>query len=201
MYLLTFQNHGGYEQNDSSLDTVHVRNDFSGLTDDIEEYLSSIKLSGEAFRELTDYFSSVDRNVIICMVGDHAPPFIKDLPERDSMLIEDTSINQRAVPYVIWSNFDAKYEGYTDYVSMVDLAPMVLSAAGLPLSIFYKNILDLHELLPIRTSEGKYVDKDYHVGLYSSESNYYDRINEYYYMEYNTFLKEDQFIESLFDSR
>ena len=72
-YLLTFQNHGGYEQNASELDTVHIKNDFGDLSDDVEEFLSSLYLSAKAFRELTEYFTTVDRDVIICMVGDHAP--------------------------------------------------------------------------------------------------------------------------------
>ena len=56
-YLLTFQNHGGYEQNDDSLDTIHVEGDFADLADDMNEYLSSIELSGKALKELTEFFS------------------------------------------------------------------------------------------------------------------------------------------------
>ena len=35
MYMLTFQNHGGYEKNDDSLDVIHVSEDFGDLTDDL----------------------------------------------------------------------------------------------------------------------------------------------------------------------
>lgn len=198
MFLLTFQNHGGYEQNEASLDTVHTGKDFGSLTDDVDEYLSSIKLSAEAFRELTDYYSECDRDVIICMVGDHAPSFITSLPGREGQIAEMESIIQRSVPYVIWSNFDADFEMYTEYASMVDLVPMVLKASGMPLSPFYQNILVLHEVLPVRTSEGLYMDKSMQLGRYNSESEYYDLLNQYYYMEYNSLLEDEEYQKQLF---
>lgn len=198
LFLLTIQNHGGYEQNEASLDTVHTGKDFGSLTDDVDEYLSSIKLSAEAFRELTDYYSECDRDVIICMVGDHAPSFITSLPGREGRTAEMESIIQRSVPYVIWSNFDADFEMYTEYASMVDLVPMVLKASGMPLSSFYQNILNLHEILPVRTSEGLYMDQSMQLGQYNSESEYYDLLNQYYYMEYNSLLEDEEYQKQLF---
>lgn len=140
----------------------------------------------------------MDRDVIICMVGDHAPSFISELPAKEDKLIDDDSINMRAVPYVIWSNFDIDISCDTDYASMVDLVPMVLDAAQLPLSAFYENILELHEELPIRTSEGKGVNTELQVSQYSEESPYYDLWSRYYYMEYNSLLETDEYLERLF---
>lgn len=198
IYLLTYQNHGGYEQNDSSMDTVHVTEDFGDLTDDVNEYLSSIKLSAEAFAALTEYYSTIDREVIICMVGDHAPSFISNLPQNQNIEIEDNSINQRAVPYVIWSNFDVDHSKYYEYASMVDLMPMVLDATNIPLSTYYHHILDLHEVLPIRTSDGKGVNRELEVSQYSIEHEYYDLWSSYYYLEYNSLLQGEEYYEELF---
>ena len=200
IYLLTFQNHGGYEQNDSSLDTVHTQKDFGDFTDDINEYLSSVRLSGEAFCKLTQHFQEKDRRVIICMVGDHAPSFINNIEIKESSGIQDNSINMRTVPYIIWTNYDVETSIYTEYASMVDLMPMVLKLSGIPLSHFYNTILDLHEELPIRTSDGKYVDRNYSVGMYEENDKYYDCLNEYYYMEYNSLLKGKEYKESLFST-
>ena len=75
-YLLTFQNHGGYELNDASLDTVHVLDDLGDLTDDVNEYLSSLRISADSFHSLIDYYAGSERKTIICMVGDHLPPFL-----------------------------------------------------------------------------------------------------------------------------
>lgn len=132
------------------------------------------------------------------MVGDHAPSFISELPAKEDKLIDDDGINMRTVPYVVWSNFDMDIACYTDYASMVDLIPMVLKAAQMPLSTFYKNILELHEKLPVHTSEGKGVNRELKVSQYSEESPYYDLWSRYYYMEYNSLLETGEYLEKLF---
>ena len=200
-YLLTYQNHGGYEQNGPELDTVHVANDFGGLTDDIEEYLSSISLSAEAFRKLTEYFDSSERDVIICMVGDHAPSFISSLPYTRSENEHEKEIAKRTVPYVIWSNYDVQFEDNTEYVSMTDLVPMLLDAADMPMTTFYSFILKLHDILPVRTSNGIVMDKYGNTGIYSSDSPYYDILSKYYYLEYNSLLSDEEYFRDLFELR
>ncbi len=200
-YLLTFQNHGGYEQNPPELDTINIRNDFGELTDDIEEFLSSIRLSAEAFRDLTEYFKTVDRDVIICMVGDHAPSFINSLPETKGRTQQENEIAKRAVPYVLWANHDIYIPESTEYVSMVDLLPMMLKAEKMPISPWYKYILELHDVIPIRTANGIYMDKDGNTGVFSAESPYYDLISRYYYMEYNSLSAYPDYREELFELR
>lgn len=190
MYLMTYQNHGGYEQNDASLDTVHAGQMYGDASDDVDEFLSSVQLSASAFRELTEYFAASDRDVIICMAGDHAPPFIQNMAAREGNPVSDIGISRRLVPYVIWSNRDLTPDSYTDYAALTDLAPMVLKAAGLPLSSYYKEILDLHEILPIRTSDGKYVDRDLQTGQLGEDAAIDELMQRYYYMEYNM-LQED----------
>lgn len=197
MYLLTFQNHGGYEQNNASSDIVHVETDFGDLTDDMNEYLTSIKSSAEAFRELTEYFKNSDRDVIVCMVGDHAPAFIADLPNDTDSPADDETLNKCIVPYVIWSNFNANVTSYIDYATMTDLIPMTLKAAGLPLSAFYKTVLELHEELPIRTKTGKYYDRSFQSGAFEDNSDI-PLLSEYYYMVYNSLHRSDDYIDELY---
>ena len=196
-YLLTYQNHGGYEQNEDPADTVLVETDFGAVTDDVNEYLSSIKLSAEAFRELTDYFKDSQRDVIICMVGDHAPSIISDLPNDVESPITDSNLNKCTVPYVVWSNFDADVTSYTDYMSMTDLVPMTLKAAGLPLSAFYNTVLNLHEEYPIRTKSGRYYDRDFKSGSFGADSEI-RLLSDYYYMEYNSLHAGDDYLDDLF---
>ena len=199
MYLLTFQNHGGYEQNDASLDTIHVQGDFGSLTDDLNEYLSSLQLSAEAFRSITDYFSEKERNVIVCMVGDHAPSFISELPAKKAMSFEESEIAKRTVPFVIWTNYDTEVSLYTEYASMVDLFPMLMHIAGIPQTAFFHYILDLHEQVPVRTSTNVYYTRDGRYGMLEEDDPYYNLIMQYYYMEYNSLLNSDNYISRLFE--
>ena len=199
VYLLTFQNHGGYEQNDASMDTVHVRNDFGDLTDDLDEYLSSLELSAKAFRELAEYYAECERKVIICMVGDHAPSFITSLPAKSGMSFEESEIAKRLVPYVIWSNYGAEIPSYSEYASMVDLLPMVMEAAGLPLPTFYRYILDLHEDYPVRTANGLYMDAEGNYGSIFDDPQARGRMSIYYNMEYNSLTTDGSYRSELFE--
>ena len=99
-YLLTYQNHGSYDQNDSSLDTVHPLGFDGRLKEEVGEYLSSVKLSARAIHRLTTYFSQQARPVVVCMIGDHAPPFIGQLPS----VRQDKEEGLRQVPFMIWNN-------------------------------------------------------------------------------------------------
>ncbi|MBQ8305569.1 MAG: LTA synthase family protein [Blautia sp.] len=198
MYLLTLQNHVGWEQNEDSLDTVHTGVDFGDLTDDINEYMSTIELSAHAFRKLTEYFETVDRPVIVCMVGDHAPSFIKDLPCGQDYTEEEAAMARRTVPYVIWSNRKLSYPENTGYASMTDLLPLIAESAGLPESAYYRMILTLRDTLPVRTSYGRYRTTEGEIGIFKKSSPYYDLLQKYYYLEYNGLRAGNDYLRDAF---
>ncbi len=198
LYLLTLQNHGGFEKNDASLDTVHTTLDFGNLTDDINEYLSSVQLSAEAFHELTDYYKSVSKPVIICMVGDHAPSFITSMPQNERNSGMDTEISMRTVPYAIWSNYGVDFEINSEYVSLVDIVPLILKSASMPLSPFYQTVITLNNEIPVRTSNGLYIDKNGVTGTYSINDDKFDELNKYYCLEYNSLMGSDEYRKELF---
>ncbi len=197
-YLLTFQNHGDYEQNEDKWDRVHTTKDYGDLSDDINEYLTSVSMSADALHKLTDYFSGVDRPVILCMVGDHAPWLIKQLNANRPMTEKERDIMQREVPYILWSNYDLDISQNTELASMTDLISMILSAAKMPLTPYYQGILDLHKVLPVRTSDGDYLDAEETIGTWDENSPYYEQLSQYYYMEYNGLSGGEDYREELF---
>ena len=199
IYLLTYQNHGGYEQNPSEFDKVHTNADFGEFTDDVNEYLTGVQMSAEAFRELTDYFSTSDRPVIICMLGDHAPSFISSIPSSTGMSDENREIAVRSVPYVIWANFEMHTDcGPADYASMVDLAPIILKSAGLPLTAYYQTILDLHKDIPVRTSQGTFMKEDGAIENIDPNREDCQKMMQYYYLEYNALNGGKEYQEQFF---
>lgn len=196
LYLLTYQNHGGWEQNEAALDTVHAANVPEELSGQVDEYLTSVELSVRAFLELTAYFENADRPVIVCMVGDHGPSFLEHL-EPKSTAAEEAAILARATPYAIWANFPLDTAKGGD-ARMVDLVPMVLEQAGLPLTPYYETILDLHEAIPVRTSDGVTMDRDGNVGKYTYGSPGSELLTQYFYMEYNGLTAGNDFMPDLF---
>ena len=197
-YLLTFQNHGGYKQNDSSFDVIHLNNHYGNLTEEINEFLSSVSLSATAFYDLIEYFSTISRPVIVCMIGDHAPSFISEIGSDKVISTLPIDIAQRIVPFVIWSNYDISFPANLNYASMVDLMPIVIEAAGLPLTSFQKTILSLHERVPLRLYNGTYIDSENNIGNYSPTSPYHDLLSDYFFMEYNGLSQGNDYMEELF---
>lgn len=197
MYLLTFQNHGGYEQNSPEADTINVEADYGPMTDDVNEYLSSIEKSSHAFGYLIDELSKSERPVIVLMVGDHAPSFIAELPvsTKDNV---NSSIIQRTVPYYIWSNTQLDPDAFVDTSTLTDLIPMILDSAGMPLSPYYELINQLHESVPVRTSDGLYYGKNNDAISYTYDSVYYEMIRDYYFMEYNSLNHGNDYLPGLF---
>lgn len=197
-YMLTYQNHGGYEQNDSPSDLIHINNDFGDLTDDINEYLSSVSLSAQAFHDLIDHLRKSNRPVIVCMVGDHAPWFVEEFPSNKGFSEEETEIEKRKVPFVMWSNIGISFSENLDFASMVDLCPILLKSADMPLTSYYKTILSMHNQIPLRMYNGVYLDENGTIGTYSKDDPYYDILSNYYYLEYNGLKRGDDYKKWIF---
>ena len=197
-YLLTYQNHGGWEQNESASDTIHVTTDEGNLTDDLGEYLSSVALYAEAFRGLTDYFKRNERPVVICIVGDHAPSFINQMEANRVMSFEETELWKRAVPFVIWTNFDYENPDCTVLCSMTDLVPIMLSYTKMPLTPYYSQILAARSAVPVRTRFGINMDTEGNVFENDVEDSTNDELTQYYFMEYNGITASDDYCPNLF---
>lgn len=196
MYALTIQNHGGWEMNDDSKDTVHTKNDFGDLTDDINEYLTCISLSDSAFEYLVNYYKNSDRDVIICMAGDHCPSFAPEIADEANTEFERFKLY--ATPFVMWANFELE-ERDLGYTSLNYLAPLMLKNAGLSLSPFYSFMCGLFEEYPVITSNGVYANCDYELKSYSGPGCD-KRIRTYLDMVYNGASKKANKINSLFVS-
>lgn len=199
MYLLTYQNHGGYEQNDLKDDTIVVKGNYGDKTDDINEYLTSADQSIDAFLELVDYFKENERKVIIMMLGDHAPAFVSDLTSDKGLTNIQQEIAKRTVPYYIWTNTNIESETFPVYASMVDLVPLMIKSIGMPLTGYYQEIINLNKMVPIRTSTGHYMDKNNQSGEIKPGSEYYDLIQNYYYLEYNNLKCSEDYNSAWFE--
>lgn len=72
---------------------------------------------------------------------------------------------------------------------MIDLVQSVLYSAGIPLDDYYKQVLNLHEMIPGLTTFGVYIDNDKTVSNLSENYEYEKAWNNYLFAEYKR-LKE-----------
>ncbi len=204
LYNLTYQNHGGYLQfefngGDFALDDAdHVRllEGFEGLEPQAEEYLSSIRYTDMAFQQLTEYFAEVEEPVIICMVGDHAPP-LGDV--QSSYTGFEYQLRSRGTPFIIWANYPIEGQD-AGYISMISLTPLLLQTAGIELSDYYQSVVDMSEDIPL-------LSRDFYlpagateplIGDYSSSEISPLSLRRYLYFEYNNVARSAQRVDSLF---
>ena len=216
-YLLTIQNHGGWDRNDPSLDTVHISRK-NGLSDfnceQMNEYLTCVRQTDDLIPEMIDYFSAQKRDVVLYMVGDHSPSIFREL-NLESAGSEDSqkifNLKKRQVPYFIWRNIPG-----TDYSSVLpenhdidlcSLTPYALKAAGLPLSPYYHQLVKLGENIQCMTgidAAGKNGNEAGFIKTDGMTESIYDNtqlssmVREYFYMEYNS-LQGKEREDRLFD--
>ncbi len=195
-YILTIQNHGGWDLNSDEHDTVHCLTDFGEYTDDMNEFLSCVRKSDEAFKKLTEYFEDSERDVIICMVGDHAPSFAVELLGDIDM---QETFALRSTPYVIWTNFETDY-AVPQNLSMPYIVPTVLDMAEISLSPFYSHMLKLRKDVPVLTAFGLYQTADGKTHNYSAAHSASARedIDIYFDMVYNNVGIGTDRIDSIF---
>ena len=168
MYLLTYQNHGGWEQNPAELDTVKVNNNLGEYTDQANEYLSSLRLSDEQLAQLLSYFETVDKPVVVCMLGDHGPSFAKNIAD-PSIPEADLTYLLKSTPMIMWGNYDLPSEDL-GYISMNYVVPKLLETAGVPLSPFYRYQLELMDRVPVIISYNTFYDKDMNLAAYDTNA-------------------------------
>lgn len=196
-YLLTIQNHGGWQRNEAEWDIVHAQGDFGEYGEEINEYLSCVYLSDQAFKELTDQLKKIDRRVIVCMVGDHGPSLTGQIVSNPT---EPEPLRLRtSVPFVIWANYPLSDELHLDgnVMSMNYLLPALLKTAKVPLSPYYQQMINLKEDVPILTAYSGYYDKDDVLHEYGESGEYTEGIRLYQCLEYNNLQQKRN--QSLFD--
>ena len=124
------------------------------MNDVLSEFLSCVSLSDQAFVDLCDYFRTVDRKVIVCMLGDHSPSFVEDITTKE--LGDRKEIAQATVPLVIWANFDLELTGELPERSVTAVAPLLVSLAGARNSPYFQYILNLSQSCPVNRYTYRY---------------------------------------------
>lgn len=183
---VTVQNHSTYEYDGDDFETdVHIERP-EGEFPRAEQYLSLIKDSDEALKELIDYFSTVDENTIIVFFGDHQPNVeaeLIDALDPDRELFVNAYLTRFETPFVVWSNYELETDFSLYGVTSANfLGLRTLEAAKIPLSPKYQMIRDAEHIAPAMATWG-YYDRFY---MWNEREDSYDDevLNMYGYYTY-----------------
>lgn len=199
---VTMQNHGGYTTScvnfNESIYATSVSRDYTKAN----KYLSLVKASDDAFKELIDYFTKVKEPTIICMFGDHQPTveteFIAEVMGVDNLsgLSPEQEQLRHTTPFIIWANYDIE-EKQIDKLSSNYLSSLVLEVAGVKLTEYNKYLLKLAETLPVIDTVG-YIDNENNYYKWSDVSPYSSLLDEYEKIQYNNIFDQKNINSDIF---
>ena len=199
-FTVTMQNHGGYAGTHGLVDEKIQVTDPANVNDQVTQYLNLIRLSDQAFENLTKFFANVDEPTVIVMFGDHQPGFTDSVYDElmgqptTKLDIEDTS-KMYQVPYVIWANYDIEEENLD--MSANYLSSYLLNLTGNKMTGYNKYLLDLMKKVPV-LSAICYIGDDGVVHASGEESAYSDLIKNYQIVQYNNMFDTDNRIPDFF---
>ena len=191
LFNVTMQNHGGCTADHSRagerVKAVDEKLDIPQLT----EYLSLIRESDEAFRNLVSYFEKTDRKTVILMFGDHQPGMDDEVYQiLDPDYYEDEKavekLDQRLViPYILYANYPL--EGpEEEFLSANYLRQFLMKNAGIPFSPYDSLVSRCVELWPGINRYGFYDRNGMHHVL--DEADRIELLSDYKICAYNNLL-------------
>ena len=186
---VTMQNHGGYTPSAVNFDECIYATSSTKNYTKANKYLSLVKASDNAFKELIEYFKKVKEPTIICMFGDHQPniepEFISECLGVNNLsnLTSEQEQKRHMTPFFIWANYDIE-EQYVERLSSNYLSSLVLQTAGVKLTEYNKYLLNLSKVIPVIDTVG-YIDNQGVHYKWSDSSPYRSILSEYENIQYN----------------
>lgn len=190
IFNVTMQDHGGYNGSQIFSDEETVRLTNQKDCEDVEQYLSLLRASDQAFESLIDYFSKEEEHTIVLLYGDHQPiafaKFHDELAAQANAAASDLYQRKYSVPFILWANYDIS-EDDVDKISANYLSSYLLKTAGLEKTVYNDYLLELRESVPVINALF-YIDKDNTFHQFSEATEYSDLISEYLCVGYNDAL-------------
>jgi len=153
MFLVTMQNHGGYNGSSAMGYEPPVTLDYDKEYPRAQMYLSLMNESDTAFKNLLAYYENVNEPTMIVMFGDHLPSIENEFYERLfganlSELTPRQNDMRYQTPFVIWTNYPQESASNLS-MSANYLGSVIMEKSGMDIPVYNRFLLALKERLPI----------------------------------------------------
>ena len=201
LFNVTMQNHSAYQMAWTNLPKeVWLTGELENRFQTVNQYLSLVYQSDQAFEDLIDYFSQVEEPTMILLFGDHQPQVATNFYTDVLGTNPDTAAAQKKqmVPFVLWANYDIP-EAQGVELSLNYLSALLMDTANLPMTGYQKFLSQLWEAAPVINT----------VGVRDAEGNWYggnealpDQLDEtieaYKVLLYNNIFDKSNRLEQFF---
>ena len=201
LFNVTIQNHGGYMLDTVGMkEWVAMRGDYRKYNQ-AEQYLSLMRASDLALKELITYFEQVDEPTMIVFFGDHQPnvetEFIEDLVGKPWTSFNMDEVQSRyTVPFFIWCNYDIE-EAYYDSISVNYLSTLAMEVAGVEMPAYNQYLSKLYGTLPAVNSLG-YKDAEGVWHYFREENDLTPYLNGYELVQYDYLFGKKNRVDGLY---
>ena len=188
LFNVTMQNHSSYDDTKYTFDNpVEIEN--YDMQFEAEQYLSLMKLSDDALRELIHYFEKVAEPTIIVLFGDHQPHlpdyfYQKVMGKMPDDFTREQSMKRYEIPFVIWANYDIQEE-IIERTSINYLSTLMMETAGLALTDYQRFLLDMYQYVPSISASGYYDASGQLYDWNQKDNEAYRWLQEYEMIQYN----------------
>ena len=165
LFNVTMQNHSAYQMAWTNLPKeVWLTGELENRFQTVNQYLSLVYQSDQAFGDLIDYFSQVEEPTMILLFGDHQPQVATNFYTDVLGTNPDTADAQKKqmVPFVLWANYDIP-EAQGVELSLNYLSALLMDTANLPMTGYQKFLSQLWETAPVINT----------VGIRDAQGNWY----------------------------
>lgn len=201
LFNVTMQNHSAYQMAWTNLPKeVWLTGELENRFQTVNQYLSLVYQSDQAFGDLIDYFSQVEEPTMILLFGDHQPQVATNFYTDVLGTNPDTADAQKKqmVPFVLWANYDIP-EAQGVELSLNYLSALLMDTANLPMTGYQKFLSQLWETAPVINT----------VGIGDAQGNWYGEnaalpeeldgaIEDYKVLLYNNVFDKKDRVESFF---
>ena len=149
---VTMQNHSGYEHFLDVEEDATVREYGGELTQPICVYLSLIRASDDAVRQLVEHYRDSDEPTMIVFFGDHQPGMSSGSASGVYRSVQN-NLDFYRTKFFIWTNYETPAV-HDAKLSANYLPWLILERGGFPLPPFVQMLGEVYEKYPILSAQG-----------------------------------------------
>lgn len=199
MFNVTIQNHGGYDKDYANF-KQEIKITDKNSDPSAKRYLSLVKKSDDAFKNLVSYFKKVKEPTVIVMFGDHQPKlpdeFYNKVMDKKNGSALEIEQKKHQVPFIIWANYDIKEEE-VKAISPNYLSAKLIKVIGGKVTPYESFLQDLYTKYPVVTGS-VYMDKKYNLFSIDNLDDLPEDLKEYWMVQYYHLFAKDKRDDSLF---
>lgn len=157
LFNVTMQNHSGYEKWEDVEEAESVAKNVPYLYQDTRTYLSLVKASDDAIKQLVETYRDSDEPTMIIFFGDHQPG-LPDAAQSEIYKQTKSFLDYYTSKFFIWTNYETKAQHDMD-VSANFLPYLILKQGNFPLPPYIQMLGEVYEKYPVVSAMG-IIDKD-----------------------------------------